>query len=167
MRCGSWGATRWASDAVTAANRYGRSTSWARSVIRKTWPSPWLDGGGTMRGWASTWRNRRGPTARAARLVCRPSEMAWADPEAGTQRLTMLFSAKEAVFKALYPIEHVWLGFADAELTWRADHDAFEASMLKSAGAGYPVGFRLSVNCTVGDAWVLSTALVPARLTTE
>ena len=109
----------------------------------------------------------RGPTARAARLVCRPSEMAWADPEAGTQRLTMLFSAKEAVFKALYPIEHVWLGFADAELTWRADRDAFEASMLKSAGAGYPVGFRLSVNCTVGDDWVLSMAFVPRRLTTE
>src|SRR5262249_24756139 len=30
----------------------------------------------------------RGPTARAARLVCRPSEMAWVDPESGTQRLT-------------------------------------------------------------------------------
>ncbi len=31
--------------------------------------------------------------------------MAWVDPEAGTTRLTMLFSAKEAVFKALFPIE--------------------------------------------------------------
>ncbi len=105
----------------------------------------------------------RGPTARAARLVCRPSEMAWVDPESGTRRLTMLFSAKEAVFKALFPIEQVWLGFADAELTWQADRDAFEARVLKSVGEGYAKGFALAVNCTVGSAWVLSTAGVPAR----
>jgi 4'-phosphopantetheinyl transferase EntD len=107
----------------------------------------------------------RGPTARAARLVCRPSEMAWVDPEAGTQRLTMLFSAKEAVFKALYPIEHVWLGFADAELTWLEERCAFEARVLKSVGDGYPVGYRLDVNCTVGAGWMLTTAFVPARPT--
>ncbi|MBV9579117.1 MAG: 4'-phosphopantetheinyl transferase superfamily protein [Chloroflexi bacterium] len=104
----------------------------------------------------------RGPIARAARLVCRPNEMAWADPEAGTQRLTMLFSAKEAVFKALYPIECVWLGFGDAELTWIAERGVFEAEVLKSVGDGYPVGFRLDVNCTANEAWVLSTAFVPA-----
>ncbi|HEY2595923.1 MAG TPA: 4'-phosphopantetheinyl transferase superfamily protein [Chloroflexota bacterium] len=105
----------------------------------------------------------RGPTPRAARLVCRPAEMAWADPESGTKRLTMLFSAKEAVFKALFPIERVWLGFADAELTWRAEREAFDARVLKSVGAGYPEGFQLEVNCTVGNGWVLSTVGVPAR----
>jgi 4'-phosphopantetheinyl transferase EntD len=106
----------------------------------------------------------RGPTARAARLICRPSEMAWADPESGTTRLTMLFSAKEAVFKAVYPIARVWLGFADAELKWRSEREAFEARALKSIGEGYPVDFRLEVQCTVADGWVLSTASVPASL---
>jgi len=105
----------------------------------------------------------RGPTARAARLICRPGEMAWADPESGTTRLTMLFSAKEAIFKAVYPIERVWLGFADAELTWRAERGLFEARVLKSIGEGYPVDFRLVVNCTAGDGWVLSTAFVEPR----
>jgi 4'-phosphopantetheinyl transferase EntD len=103
----------------------------------------------------------RGPSPRAARLVCRPGEMAWVDPESGTDRLAMLFSAKEAIFKALYPIEHVWLGFADAELTWHAELRAFEARVLKSVGDGYPAGFVLSVNVTVGAGWVLSTAFVP------
>jgi 4'-phosphopantetheinyl transferase EntD len=103
----------------------------------------------------------RGPTARAARLVCRPNEMVWADPESGTQRLTMLFSAKEAIFKALYPIQRVWFGFADAELTWVAERYAFEAVVLKPVGDGYPSGFRLDVNCTVGGGWVLSCAFVP------
>lgn len=104
----------------------------------------------------------RGPSVRAARLVCRPNEMAWVDVESGTSRLSLLFSAKEAVFKALYPIERVWLGFGDAELTWVAERSAFEARVLKSVGTGYPVGFELDVNCTLGSSWVLSTAFVPA-----
>jgi 4'-phosphopantetheinyl transferase EntD len=104
----------------------------------------------------------RGPTPRAARLVCRPAEMEWAAPEAGTERLAMLFSAKEAVFKALYPIEGVWLGFADAELSWRGEIGAFEARVLKSVGAGFPEGFLVGVNVTLGATWVLSVACVPA-----
>ena len=105
----------------------------------------------------------RGPSPRAARLVCRPAEMDWVDVESGTERLARLFSAKEAVFKALYPIERVWLGFADAELSWNADREQFEARVLKSVGHGYPQDFRLTVNSTVGTDWVLSTAFVPAR----
>jgi len=102
----------------------------------------------------------RGPSPRAARLVCRPTEMEWVNVEAGTERLTMLFSAKEAVFKALFPIERVWLGFADAELTWRADRGRFSARVLKSVGAGYPAGLVLDVNCLVADGLVLTTAFV-------
>jgi 4'-phosphopantetheinyl transferase EntD len=104
----------------------------------------------------------RGPSARAARLICRPSEMEWVNPEAGTERLALLFSAKEAVFKALYPIEGVWLGFADAELTWLADGGGFDARVLTSVGREYPAGFMLRVNSTLGTTWVLSTACVPA-----
>ena len=100
----------------------------------------------------------RGPSPRAARLICRPSEMEWADVESGTERLAMLFSAKEAVFKALYPIERVWLGFSDAELTWRPERCVFEARVLKSVGAGYPPGFVLEVHCLVTPTQVLSTA---------
>jgi 4'-phosphopantetheinyl transferase EntD len=69
----------------------------------------------------------------------------------------MLFSAKEAVFKALYPIERVWLGFGDAELTWRPEKCAFEARLLKRASSGYASGAVLEVGCTVTDAEVLST----------
>jgi 4'-phosphopantetheinyl transferase EntD len=104
----------------------------------------------------------RGPSPRAARLVCRPSEMDWVDPESGTDRLARLFSAKEAVFKALFPIEQVWLGFADAELRWLHEEEGFEARVLKRVGDAYPAGFVLRVNSTLGATWVLSTAFVPA-----
>jgi len=104
----------------------------------------------------------RAPSPRAARLVCRPAEMEWVDVEKGTERLTMLFSAKEAVFKALYPIERVWLGFADAELKWRAEHGGFEARLIKSAGRGFPVGFALQVHSVVVNGLVVSTTFVAA-----
>ena len=99
----------------------------------------------------------RGLTARAARLICTPAEMDWADPEAGTTRLMMLFSAKEAVFKALFPIEGVWLGFGDAELTWHPQRCAFEARLLKTASATHPPGAVLEVRCSVLGTDVLCT----------
>ena len=104
----------------------------------------------------------RGPSARAARLVCRPAEMEWVDAESGTRRLTMLFSAKEAVFKAVFPIARVWLGFADAELEWVAGRCGFDARLLKSVGPCYPVGSVVRVYCTVTPTQVLSTAYCAA-----
>jgi enterobactin synthetase component D len=106
----------------------------------------------------------RGLTARAARLVCTPSEFAWAEPEAGSStRLTMLFSAKEAVFKALFPIEGVWLGFGDAELTWRPERSAFDARLLKAAGARFPIGSRLEVRCELVTSDVVSATYALAE----
>jgi 4'-phosphopantetheinyl transferase EntD len=88
--------------------------------------------------------------------------MEWADVESGTRRLTMLFSAKEAVFKAVFPIARVWLGFADAELTWVAERCGFDARLLKSAGTRYPRDSVVRVFCTVTDTQVLSTAYCAA-----
>jgi enterobactin synthetase component D len=98
-----------------------------------------------------------GLSARASRLVCTPSEMVWTADDGSNSRRTMLFSAKEAVFKALYPIERVWLGFSDADLRWQPARCAFEARLLKRASRAYPSGSVLEVGCTVTDAEVLST----------
>ncbi len=98
-----------------------------------------------------------GLSTRAARLVCTPSEMAWVGDAGTTARATLLFSAKEAVFKALFPIERIWLGFGDAELEWHAERCAFEARLLKSAGSLHPIGSVLQVACTLTGAEVLST----------
>ena len=77
--------------------------------------------------------------------VCTPREFAWVEEDPGPTRRTMLFSAKEAVFKALYPIECVWLGFGDAELTWSAERCLFEARLLTRAAAAFPEGAVLDV----------------------
>jgi 4'-phosphopantetheinyl transferase EntD len=84
---------------------------------------------------------------------------------ASAVRRTMVFSAKEAIFKAIYPIERVWLGFGDAELTWDARRCAFSARLLKAAGRGYPAGSVLQVTCSLSASQVLSaTYALPVRL---
>jgi enterobactin synthetase component D / holo-[acyl-carrier protein] synthase len=104
-----------------------------------------------------------GLSARASRLVCTPAEIAWLESAMDSRLLTMLFSAKEAVFKATFPIAGVWLGFGDAELTWHAEQRLFEARLLKDAGRGEPAGSILQVRCTLTATEVLSTTYTLAR----
>jgi 4'-phosphopantetheinyl transferase EntD len=98
-----------------------------------------------------------GLSERASRMVCTPTELAWLEQEPDGRLRTMLFSAKEAVFKATFPITGVWLGFGDAELTWDAGRQSFAARLLKGAGPAHPVGCVLQVQCTLTGVEVLST----------
>jgi len=100
-----------------------------------------------------------GVSARAARLIATDAERAWLACQPEIWR-TILFSAKEAVFKAMFPVESVWLGFSDAELTWDEPAAAFEARLLKAAGAGFAAGYTLRVRCTLSDTAVLSVTCV-------
>lgn len=45
------------------------------------------------------------------------------------ERALLIFSAKEAIFKALYPLLLREIGFKQAQLTWSQDLQAFEAKM--------------------------------------
>ena len=64
-------------------------------------------------------------------LVCRNSERDWVldsnDPHA---RLCMIFSAKEAMFKCLYPRCRRYIDFKEVELLWCADRSCFEAVLF-------------------------------------
>jgi 4'-phosphopantetheinyl transferase EntD len=87
--------------------------------------------------------------------------------QAGVRR-TMIFSAKEAVFKATYPIERVWLGFGDAELTWVPSRSGFDARLRKQASQFLPIGAVLQVQCSLTPTQVLSTAyIVSERVASE
>jgi 4'-phosphopantetheinyl transferase EntD len=46
----------------------------------------------------------------------------------------LLFSAKESVYKAWFPLARRWLGFADADITINAADGTFEARLLVAAG---------------------------------
>ena len=55
-----------------------------------------------------------------AQEICTIREFAWVNKRNGEklERLLMIFSAKESIFKAFFPITNVFLDFLDAELTW-------------------------------------------------
>lgn len=49
---------------------------------------------------------------------------------AGTHWDRILFSAKESVYKAWFPLTHKWLGFDDARLTFHLDENRFSVQLL-------------------------------------
>ena len=61
----------------------------------------------------------------------RLSDLARAAPRICWDRL--LFSAKESVYKAWFPLARRWLGFADADITINAADGTFEARLLVTA----------------------------------
>lgn len=102
-------------------------------------------------------------SAPAAARVCTQRELEWVRREGGAEvRALMVFSAKEALFKALYPIERVWLEFHDAELDWNDEVLGFVATLRRAAGAGYPTGTSLFVHCWRSHAEVITCTFAPA-----
>lgn len=77
------------------------------------------------------------------RRVCTDVERAWVEAGAGDDRrcrLLRLVAAKEATFKACFPLARVFLGFADAELVWSAAGDGFEGRLLRAVSAHHSAG---------------------------
>jgi 4'-phosphopantetheinyl transferase EntD len=70
-------------------------------------------------------------------LVSLPGELPEGDPSIAWDRL--LFSAKESVYKAWYPIERRWLGFEQARIQFAPD-GTFTAAILVPASAAIPAG---------------------------
>lgn len=68
-----------------------------------------------------------------------PDEFDWvrSDPSKRTERAVKLFSAKESVFKALYPLGRVWFAFDVAHLTPTNDEHGFKVTVrLPKLSAG-------------------------------
>src|SRR5579859_6821488 len=70
-------------------------------------------------------------------MVCTPAERAWARERAadGVHWPLVIFSAKESVYKAWYPIVRQWLGFEDAELDLDPERGLFGVCLEPSKRA--------------------------------
>lgn len=95
--------------------------------------------------------------------ICVPAERPWVALH--PDRLRTLFSAKESVFKATFPLAGVFLDFLDAHLRW-LDGDPegrgrFEAELLVDASPLHRAGFRFPVRTQrLGSDHVLTSALL-------
>ena len=85
-------------------------------------------------------------------------ELALAAPGICWDRL--LFSAKESVYKAWFPLAGRWLGFADADITINAADGTFEARLLVAPpeSSGVPLaGFT--------GRWVIAEGMILTAIT--
>lgn len=93
-----------------------------------------------------------------------PDEFEWvrSDPGMRTERAVKLFSAKESVFKALYPLRRVWFAFDVAHLTPVDGEQAFRADVrLPALSSGL---IKLDVGISYYDDHIITGALLAEPL---
>jgi 4'-phosphopantetheinyl transferase EntD len=73
------------------------------------------------------------------------------DPSRRTERAVKLFSAKESVFKALYPLRKVWFAFDVAHLTPSASEDSFSASVRLPAVSSSMIDLDVGISYLNGN----------------
>lgn len=91
-----------------------------------------------------------------ARQVADAEERRWIDDD--PRRLGLLFSAKEATYKALYPLRPGWIGFDAVTLRWR--DEGFDARLTERIDAEHPVGFCFRIEVQRAGALALTSVLL-------
>jgi len=80
---------------------------------------------------------------RVVERILRDEERAWvATAPAGIHWDRLIFSAKESVYKAWFPLTRRWLGFEEAHVAIDPAAGAFEARLLIEPPAGVPATFH-------------------------
>ncbi len=106
-------------------------------------------------------------TPDVAALVTRPSELAWIG--ADSARFLAVWSAKEAIFKATFPLAGVFLDFLDAELVDVRGALEVEATLTFALHVAphrsLPVGARLAADVDLWRAHVRAVLVLPPDAT--
>ena len=99
-----------------------------------------------------------GPTD-ISELVCTNAELDWVRSGRSQERLTMIFSAKEAVYKAFHPLCRRYIDFKEVELTWVPEQACFQGQFLAPFGPGFPRGEEFAAHCCFHAQLVFSCVI--------
>ena len=78
------------------------------------------------------------------------------------EALTLIFSVKESVFKALYPLVHTFFDFKDVELT-QCDASGYASlRLLRNLNVEWYAGRELDANFYIGDDYLLTWVAINA-----
>ena len=107
---------------------------------------------------------RRGISLKSMRLICSDAEQKWVSEVDDCQhcRLTMMFSAKEAIFKAFFPLTEAYLDFKDVALHWGSHSQGFRGRLQKALVPLYDEGFEFDVRCQQFGAYIFSWMALPS-----
>lgn len=104
------------------------------------------------------------PHGEIAGTVCNDSEREWVFASGDNQlKLAMIFSAKEAIYKALYPLCKKFFDFHAVELTWFPQSNQFRGILLVDLSSTLPKGYRFKVGCQKRATFVFTHAIVTER----
>lgn len=103
---------------------------------------------------------------RLASQILTPGERDWLTTlpaEQHGQFVTLVFSLKESLFKALFPLVGVRFYFQDAELSaWDSEMQRASLQLLKPLAAGWPAGRHFSGQYAHRERHLLSMLTIPA-----
>jgi len=95
-------------------------------------------------------------------LICRKSELEWVrEARDFKERLAMLFSAKEALYKSLFPFLRRYVDFREVELAWSPGRSCFYALALPSDAIGLDRGLVISSRRL--RHWIFSCSLCESK----
>jgi len=80
-------------------------------------------------------------------LICGEAELNWVRGGDFQERLTMIFSAKEAIYKAFYPLCRRYIDFKEVELSWFPEQYRFQGEFLAPFGPNLPQRRVCAVHC--------------------
>ena len=100
--------------------------------------------------------------AGVAELVCTEPERRWTAALPGDHWGTVVFSAKESVYKAWYPVAGRWLDYLDAELTVERERGCFSARILQPKALEVFPWNPLPGRFSVDEERVFTALVVPA-----
>lgn len=107
--------------------------------------------------------SRRIHTDDIAALICDSTERNWVTEEGDyRERLTMVFSAKEAAFKAFYPLCKRFIDFKEIRLTWIPEQSGFRGELLTALNQGFSPGFKFKAGCSRNGDLVLTYVVLSA-----
>ena len=96
-----------------------------------------------------------------SKIACE-SELGWIEeaPDKEQQRTLLLFSAKEALYKALNPITGTYFGFSDAELEWNNNDSSFEATLMKDLNSEFKAGAKICGNALIESGLIITWVIL-------
>ena len=95
-------------------------------------------------------------------VVCHKRERSWCEEKSDekTLRSLMIFSSKEALFKAVYQLYGSFFGFQEAHLVWNKKSSHFVAELLFQLPADLAHVKNLEVYCELSEQYIFSWCLV-------
>jgi len=92
-------------------------------------------------------------------LVCHSSELDWVRQGLFQERMAMIFSAKEAVYKAFYPLCRRYIDFKEVRLTWLRERNCFQGEFVAPFSPNVLPRETCAVHCWRQDEFFLSCVI--------